>query len=86
MIPDCCPSCKRKDTWMEDVDPFTTGIHLGKHFRIKLFSKRGFGFHKVKYECLNCGFWGKYDYRRWTGDNDEHGDGFAKLHKKRFGK
>jgi len=65
MIPERCPACKEEDGWKEVVNPFTTGIPIGKHVRINLIHAHGFGlgFHKVKYRCKQCGFEGKYDYR-----------------------
>ena len=63
MIPQCCPSCKEKNEWKEVVNPFTTGIPVGKRLRISLVYTRGFGFYKVKCRCGKCGYEGKYDYR-----------------------
>lgn len=62
-IPDCCPACKVRDMWKEVINPFTTGIPIGKHFRLKLMMTRGFGFYKVTYRCRKCGYENKYDCR-----------------------
>ncbi len=66
MIPSCCPSCKEKNRWKEDINPFTTGILIGKHIRICLAKIQGIQFYEVTYRCGNCGFEGKYDYRDKT--------------------
>ncbi len=63
MIPDCCPSCKADEEWKEVINPFTTGIPIGKFLRISLIQAHGFGFYKVKYRCGKCGYEDKYDYR-----------------------
>ena len=63
MIPEYCPSCKEKDTWKEVINPFTTGIPIGKNLRISIVLTRGFDFYKVKYRCQKCGYEDKYDYR-----------------------
>jgi|GEM_PF-1718186 len=63
MIPKCCPSCKETYFWNEVINPFTTGIPIGKHFRLKLLMTRGFGFYKVKYRCKSCGYEARFDYR-----------------------
>ncbi len=63
MIPDFCPSCKEIDEWKEIVNPFTTGIPIGKYIRISLIHTRGFGFYKLIYRCGKCGYECKYDYR-----------------------
>lgn len=63
MIPDCCPSCKNADEWNEVVNPFTSGIPIGKNIRISIIQTQGFGFYKVKYRCGKCGYEDKYDYR-----------------------
>ncbi|MBR3836096.1 MAG: hypothetical protein IKJ69_04855 [Clostridia bacterium] len=65
MIPEQCPSCQETDGWKEVVNPFTTGIPIGKNMRINIGIVRTgcFGFYKVKYRCEKCGFEDKYDYR-----------------------
>lgn len=63
MIPERCPCCKKKSGWKEVINPFTTGIPIGKHIRISLVAKRGFRF-KIKYRCRLCGYEKKYDYRQ----------------------
>lgn len=63
MIPDCCPVCQERNHWKEVINPFTTGIPIGKHIRIALIQTSGFGFYKVTYRCQKCGFEEKYDYR-----------------------
>ncbi len=63
MIPECCPACKDKDDWKEVVNPFITGIPIGKNIRISIIRIHGFGFYKVKYRCEKCGYEDKYDYR-----------------------
>lgn len=63
MIPECCPACQEKKQWKEIINPFTTGIPIGKNLRISLIKTTGFGFYKVKYRCGKCGFENKYDYR-----------------------
>lgn len=62
MVPDRCPACQAENEWKEIINPFTTGIPIGKNLRICLFMSRGFGFHKLKYHCQKCGFEGEYDY------------------------
>lgn len=63
MIPECCPSCKERELWKEVINPFTTGIPVGKNIRFKIIRTRGFGFYNVKYRCKKCGYENKYDYR-----------------------
>ncbi len=63
MIPERCPACQEIDGWKEVINPFTTGIPLGKNIRIGFTHTQGFGFYKVKYRCEKCGYEDKYDYR-----------------------
>lgn len=69
-IPACCPHCGDEKAWKEVINPFTTGIPIGKHIRFSFFSVRGLfssaikdklGMNKVTYRCKNCGFEGIYN-------------------------
>ena len=40
-IPECCPSCRAEKEWKEVINPFTSGIPLGKSFRIRLSVVKG---------------------------------------------
>ena len=62
-IPACCPACGEADGWKEVINPFTTGIPIGKHIRIRLIQTRGFDFHQIEYRCKMCGYENKYDDR-----------------------
>lgn len=58
-IPKCCPRCREEASWREVINPFTTGIPLGKYFRLRL--SRGARARYFKYRCGKCGYEGEYD-------------------------
>ena len=63
MIPDRCPVCQEQAQWKEIVNPFLTGIPIGKHVRIRIGLIKGFRIYKVIVRCGKCGYENTYDYR-----------------------
>ena len=73
-IPSKCPKCGRTKAWKEEVNPFTTGIPVGRAVRVSFFFsvkgifsrpiKEKLGFYNVKYRCHNCGFEENYELPR----------------------
>lgn len=63
MIPENCPNCGAIKEWKENVNPFTTGIPIGKLLRISIGVTGTVRFHKYKYYCEKCGFKAEYDDR-----------------------
>ncbi|MBE5773209.1 MAG: hypothetical protein E7337_04670 [Clostridiales bacterium] len=65
-IPQKCPGCGDGNSWKEVINPFTTGIPIGKKSRI--YFARGLNRNNFRYRCGKCGYEGVYDDKAETID------------------
>lgn len=68
MIPNCCPACGEKNEWKEKINPFTTGIPIGRFVRLRIGMTGTLRFHTYEFCCGRCGYAGKYDEREMEAE------------------